>query len=143
MWTLARRLRAFTRRAWALTRRLLADPLAPIVVLCLILIVSLYGRVLDLGQPCTSPCKASSNHTLIFDENYYVNAARVIDHIEPPVGAPYHGAPKGEDPNAEHPQLAKLIIAGGIKLFGDNPRGWRIGSGLFGLIGMAALFFLG
>jgi hypothetical protein len=142
MQTLMRRPGVIARRAWALTQRLLADPLAPTVVLSLILVLSLYARVLDLGQPCTSPCKASSNHTLIFDENYYVNAARVIDHIEPPPGAPYHGAPKGKDPNAEHPQLAKLIIAAGIKLFGDNPRGWRIGSVLFGLIGMVALFAL-
>jgi dolichyl-phosphate-mannose--protein O-mannosyl transferase len=138
----ASRLLALIRRLVALSRCLLADPLAPAVVLSLILVLSLYARVLDLGQPCTSPCKDSSNHTLIFDESYYVNAARVIDGIEPPVGAPYHGAPKGEDPNAEHPQLAKLAIAGGIKLFGDNPRGWRIGSVLFGLIGMVALFAL-
>jgi hypothetical protein len=71
------------RRAWATIRRLLADPLAPTVVLSLILVLSLYARVLHLGQPCTSPCKAKDVHTLIFDENYYVNAARVIDHIEP------------------------------------------------------------
>ncbi len=128
------------RRGWALAQRLLADPLAPTVVLSLILVFSLYARVLHLGQPCTSPCKQNDVHTLIFDENYYVNAARVIDHIEPPAGAPYHGAPKGEDPNAEHPQLAKLVIAAGIEVFGDNARGWRIGSVLFGLIGMVALF---
>ncbi len=135
-------LRAFLSRAYALTRRLLADPLAPTVLLCAILVLSLYARVLDLGQPCTSPCRADSSHTLIFDESYYVNAARVIDGIEPPLGAPYHGAPKYEDPNAEHPQLAKLVIAGGIELFGDNPRGWRIGSVLFGLIAMVALYML-
>ncbi len=135
-------LRALASRAYALTRRLLADPLAPTVLLCAILILSLYARVLHLGQPCTSPCKAGSSHTLIFDESYYVNAARVIDHIEPPAGVPYHGAPKGEDPNAEHPQLAKLAIAGGIELFGDNARGWRIGSVLFGLIAMVALYVL-
>lgn len=137
-----RRLAATTRRAWATTRRLLADPLAPTVVLSLILVLSLYARVLHLGQPCTSPCKAKDVHTLIFDENYYVNAARVIDHIEPPAGAPYHGAPLGDDPNAEHPQLAKLAIAAGIEIFGDNARGWRIGSVLFALIGMVALFAL-
>jgi dolichyl-phosphate-mannose--protein O-mannosyl transferase len=130
------------RRAQALVTRLLADPLAPTVCLCLILVLSLYGRVLDLGQPCTKPCADTSNHTLIFDESYYVNAARVIDGIEPPAGAPYHGAPKGDDPNAEHPQLAKLIIAGGIELFGDNARGWRIGSVLFGMIALLALYFL-
>lgn len=128
------------RRGLATTQRLLADPLASTVALSLILVLSLYARVLHLGQPCTNPCKASSVHTLIFDENYYVNAARVIDHIEPPAGAPYHGAPLGDDPNAEHPQLAKLAIAAGIEIFGDNARGWRIGSVLFGLIGMVALF---
>jgi len=138
----ASRLRALASRAYALTRRLLSDPLAPTVVLCAILVLSLYARVLDLGQPCTAPCRASSSHTLIFDESYYVNAARVIDGIEPPVGAPYHGAPRHEDPNAEHPQLAKLAIAGGIELFGDDPRGWRIGSVLFGLIAMLALYVL-
>src|SRR5262249_54021839 len=41
-----------------------------------------------------------------------------------------------------HPQLAKVIIAGGIELFGDNPLGWRIGSVLFGLIALAALYGL-
>jgi dolichyl-phosphate-mannose--protein O-mannosyl transferase len=135
-------LRALASRFLAMIRRLLADPMAPTVLLAAILVLSLYARVLHLGQPCTSPCKASSSHTLIFDESYYVNAARVIDRIEPPMGVPYHGAPKGRDPNAEHPQLAKLAIAGGIELFGDNPRGWRIGSVLFGLIGMIALFVL-
>ena len=46
------------------------------------------------------------------------------------------------DPNAEHPQLAKLIIAGTIKLFGDDPVGWRIGSVLFGMIALAMLYAL-
>jgi dolichyl-phosphate-mannose--protein O-mannosyl transferase len=142
MSTLLRRPRAGARRLRAAVSRLLADPFAPTVVLSLILVFSLYARVLHLGQPCTSRCKTANEHTLIFDESYYVNAARVIDHIEPPPGAPYHGAPKGKDPNAEHPQLAKLVIAAGIKLFGDTPRGWRIGSVLFGLIGMVALFAL-
>ncbi|HEV2999049.1 MAG TPA: glycosyltransferase family 39 protein, partial [Solirubrobacteraceae bacterium] len=83
-----------------------------------------------------------SQHTLIFDESYYVNAARAIDRIEPPPGPFYHGVPLGEDPNAEHPQLAKLIIAGGIELFGDEPRGWRLPSVLFGLIALLALYTL-
>jgi 4-amino-4-deoxy-L-arabinose transferase-like glycosyltransferase len=71
-----------------------------------------------------------------------VNAARVIDHINPPTGADYHNAPLGKDPNAEHPQLGKLIIAAAIKIFGDNPTGWRIGSVLFGLIALVALYAL-
>ena len=121
---------------------LLADPLAPIAVLCLILVFALYARVFDLGQPCAAPCNTTADHILIFDETYYVNAARVIDGINPPASQPYHDAPKGEDPNAEHPQLAKLIMAGTIKLFGDDPRGWRIGSVIFGLIALVALYAL-
>jgi dolichyl-phosphate-mannose-protein mannosyltransferase len=71
-----------------------------------------------------------------------VNAARVIAHINPPNGSPYHNAPLGKDPNAEHPQLAKLVIAGGIKVFGDNQWGWRLGSVLFGLIAIVAMYAL-
>ena len=145
----AERLRAWLKRRpeWAQRRlgfvaRALRDPIAPVIVLCLILVVSFFLRVWAIEQPCSSPCSTPASHTLIFDEAYYVNAARVIDHIEPPVGADYHGTPLGDDPNAEHPQLAKLIIAGTIKLFGDNPWGWRIGSVIFGMIALIAIYAL-
>src|SRR5262249_12786249 len=125
-----------------LMRDLFAHPRAPVVALCVILVASLFARVVDLRVPCSAPCRSPSAHTLIFDEAFYVNAARVIAHINPPPGANYHGAPLGRDPNAEHPQLAKGIMAGGIELFGDTPLGWRIGSVLFGLIALAALYAL-
>jgi dolichyl-phosphate-mannose-protein mannosyltransferase len=133
---------AVLRRLSDAIRRLVARPRAPIVALALILLGSLAGRVLYLGQPCSAPCKTGSSHTLIFDEAYYVNAARVIAGIHPPRGAPYAGAPLRKDPNAEHPQLAKLFIVAGIELLGDNPWGWRIGSVLFGLIAIVALYAL-
>jgi dolichyl-phosphate-mannose-protein mannosyltransferase len=121
-------------------RRLIAHPRAPLIALSLILIYSLAARVFYLGQPCSNPCTSDSDHGLIFDEAYYVNAARVIDGIHPPAGDPYATAPLHKDPNAEHPQLAKLIIAGGIELFGDNPYGWRLGSVLFGVIALIAMY---
>jgi 4-amino-4-deoxy-L-arabinose transferase-like glycosyltransferase len=121
---------------------LLRDPMAPVVVLSLIIVLSMFARVWDLGVPCAKRCHGPQAHTLIFDEAYYVNAARVIDGINPPAGAPYHDAPRGKDPNAEHPQLAKLVMAGMIKLFGDTPRGWRLGSVLFGLIALYAIYHL-
>ena len=96
----------------------------------------------DLGAPCSAPCTRASQHSLIFDESYYVNAARVIDGIRPPRGSPYRNAPRGKDPNAEHPQLAKLIVAGGIELFGDGPWGWRLGSVVFGLLAIGAMYAL-
>lgn len=123
-------------------RTQLARPQAPLVALILLVALSGFARILDLGRPCSAPCRSGTSHLLIFDENYYVNAARVIDHIRPPVGSTYHAAPLGEDPNAEHPQLAKLVIAAGIKLLGDNPWGWRIGSVLFGLAALVALYLL-
>ncbi len=123
-------------------RRLLAHRRAPAVALALIVLYSLGARVFYLGVPCSSPCTGDSAHQLIFDEQYYVDAARVIDDIHPPAGLPYANAPLGKDPNAEHPQLGKLIIAGTIKLFGNNPWGWRIGSVIFGLIAILALYAL-
>jgi 4-amino-4-deoxy-L-arabinose transferase-like glycosyltransferase len=124
------------------TAGLLGNPRAPTFVLGAVLALSLLAHVIDLQQPCTSPCRTVASHTLVFDESYYVNAARVIDGINPPKGAPYHNAPKGKDPNAEHPQLAKVIMAGFIELLGDDPAGWRIGSVLFAMIALAALYWL-
>ena len=48
----------------------------------------------------------------------------------------------GTDPNAEHPQLVKLIMAGAIELFGDGPFAWRIGSLLAGSIALLGMFAL-
>jgi 4-amino-4-deoxy-L-arabinose transferase-like glycosyltransferase len=79
---------------------------------------------------------------LIFDEGYYVNAARVIAGVPLAPGARYAGAPSGDDPNSEHPQLAKLIVAGSIELFGDGPFAWRIGSVLFGSLAILGLYVL-
>src|SRR5436305_11268543 len=123
-------------------RRLLAHSRAPLIALLIILALSAVARVAFIGRPCSSPCKSGRDHSLIFDEAYYVNAARVIAGIRPPAGVPYADAPLGKDPNAEHPQLAKLVMAGGIELFGDNPWGWRLGSVLFGLGGLVAMYAL-
>ena len=71
-----------------------------------------------------------------------MNAARVIAGIHPPPGSPYANAPLGTDPNAEHPQLAKLIIAGSIELFGDGPFAWRIGSIVFGSLALLGCYAL-
>ncbi len=129
-------------RGKAAVRRVVNHPRAPVSVLLILLVVSFGARLFHFELPCASPCKTDASHTLIFDESYYVNAARVIDGIHPAPGAPYATAPLHRDPNAEHPQLAKLIIAGGIKVFGDTPWGWRLGSVLFGMIALVALYVL-
>ncbi|MGI8847590.1 MAG: glycosyltransferase family 39 protein [Candidatus Dormibacteria bacterium] len=115
-------------------------PWMPLAALAIVSMLSLSARVWNLDGPCLRNCTTTSDHMLIFDEVYYVNAARVIDGL--PASSHYIGAPAGTDPNAEHPQLGKLIIAAGIRVFGDTPLGWRIGAILFGslaLLGMYAL----
>ncbi|MEA2212223.1 MAG: dolichyl-phosphate-mannose-protein mannosyltransferase [Solirubrobacteraceae bacterium] len=114
----------------------------PLILLAVISVLSFGARSALLGEPCQSPCTKASQHTLIFDEAYYVNAARVIAGIRPPSGAHYAEAPLGTDPNAEHPQLAKLIMAGAIELFGDGPFAWRIGSLFAGSIAILGMFAL-
>ena len=62
----------------------------------------------------------------LFDEQHYVPDARVI--------LQQHSTNR-----TEHPPLSKLIIAGGMMAFGDNPYGWRIPSIIFGTA--AIIFF--
>ena len=86
----------------------------PVAVLALVCVASLAARVAWLPDPCHVPCRSASDHVLVFDEDYYVNAARVIAGVHPPSGVPYAHSPLGDDPNAEHPQLAKLAVAGAV-----------------------------
>ncbi len=119
--------------------RLYSNPLALLAVLS---VVSIAARVAWLGEPCRSPCRSATDHTLIFDETYYVNAARAIAGVPLPLDERYAGTPAGEDPNSEHPQGAKLIVAGSIELFGDGPFAWRLGSLLFGTLAILGMFAL-
>src|SRR6516162_1391367 len=107
-----------------------------------LLVVSTVARLAWLAEPCRAPCRSATDHILVFDEAYYVNAARVIAGIRPPNGAPYADAPLGVDANSEHPPLAKLLIAGGIELFGDGPLAWRLPSVLLGTVAILGMFAL-
>ncbi len=113
-----------------------------LALLAVLSVLSLAARTAWLGKPCRWPCRSAADHVLIFDETYYVNAARVIAGRRPAPGQPYAGAPAGVDPNAEHPQLAKLVIAGSIELLGDGPLAWRLGSLVMGSLAILGLFAL-
>jgi dolichyl-phosphate-mannose--protein O-mannosyl transferase len=67
---------------------------------------------------------------LDFDESHYVPAARQL----------LDGHP---DPNREHPPLGKILIAGGIALFGDRPLGWRFMSTVFGALTLVGMYVWG
>jgi 4-amino-4-deoxy-L-arabinose transferase-like glycosyltransferase len=97
----------------------------------LLLLVSVLLRVAWLNVPSKG---------LIFDEAYYVNAARVILHITPT--SHYTDAVPGFDPNTEHPALGKLLIAGSIAVLGDNSVAWRLPSVIFGMIALVAVYLI-
>ncbi|MFL5831615.1 MAG: hypothetical protein ACJ76X_16995 [Solirubrobacteraceae bacterium] len=124
-----------------MARRLRAH-LSPLVLLAAVSLLSFGARVALLNQPCRSHCRTSTDHLLVFDEAYYVNAARVIAGITPPANNKYATAPLGDDPNAEHPQLAKLLMAGSIELFGDGPLAWRLTSLVLGSVAILGMFAL-
>ncbi len=123
-------------------RRLLRAPWLPSALLGVLCVLSLFARVAWLSDPCSDPCVGPAAHGLIFDEEYYVNAARRIDGIRVPAHQSYAGDPAGQDPNSEHPQLVKLIIAGAIDAFGDGPFAWRIGSVVFGIVAILGMWAL-
>lgn len=104
----------------------------PLILLGLVSLASLFGRLAWIGTP-DQP---------MFDERYYVNAARTILHLPVPATEHYTGATQGLDPNREHPPLGKLAIAGGIRVFGDGPLGWRAASLVAGSGAILALYWL-
>ena len=104
---------------------------SPQMVLVLVLLAALLVRIGWLDRP---------DDALIFDEAYYINAARVI--IDYPVeeGDHYSDGERGIDPNREHPPLGKLMIAGSMKVFGDEPLGWRFPSIVAGMLSVLLIY---
>jgi dolichyl-phosphate-mannose-protein mannosyltransferase len=67
----------------------------------------------------------ASIKTMIFDEVYYVDGARDL--------LKYGVEVSGSSPEfVVHPPIGKWLIASGIKVFGDNPLGWRFATALIG-----------
>ena len=118
---------------------MLASRRTPLILLAVVCAFGTGARAWDLGIPKYS----APGQGYVFDERYYVSAARVIAGIHTPAGDTYANAsPSGTDPNGEHPQLGKMIIAASIELFGDNAIGWRITPVVFGLAALLLLYWL-
>lgn len=119
------------RRVAELIDLLRAGVTDPAAVLPVAFIVAFLVRVAWLDLPRGS---------LIFDEAYYVQAARTLLGWAVPAGAHYAGSPAGLDPNTEHPPLGKLLMAASMLVFGDNGIGWRVPSLIAGMLGLFATY---
>lgn len=108
------------------------SPRAPLVLLAVVSVASLALRSLWIMNP----------RRLVFDEHYYVNAARRILGVRLSPGTIYADAAAGLDPNFSHPPLGKVLISLGVRTFGDNPLGWRFASLIFGTYAVLALYWL-
>jgi len=118
---------------WQSTLRLLRLGMDARLVLGLLLFASLLCRLVNINTP-------GGPTGYIFDEKYYVNAARVILGIAVPATDPYLGQPVGMDPNHEHPPLGKVMIAASMRVFGNTPFGWRFPSILMGMLCILLLY---
>lgn len=79
--------------------------------------------------------------TYVFDELYYAyTAGKYVTGAE----AYNTDVLPRDDPAIEwtHPPLAKLLIAGGMLVAGDNPLGWRWVNALFGAMGVVITYLL-
>ena len=89
------------------------------IVIVVLIAAAAATRLWHLGHPAE----------IVFDEVHFVAQARHYIRGEPFL-----------DP---HPPLAKLVIAGGILLFGDHPWSWRIGNALCGILLVGLTYMLG
>jgi 4-amino-4-deoxy-L-arabinose transferase-like glycosyltransferase len=105
----------------------------PVQVLAIVLIAAFAVRIAFLDLP---------HGSLIFDEAYYVNAARKILGWAVPEGAHYYDAVAGLDPNQEHPPLGKVLMALSMLVFGDNGLGWRLPSLIAGMAALVAVYLI-
>ena len=79
-----------------------------------------------LSLACLAP-GFSAARAVYFDETWYVPTAR-------------QWLATGEMLHPEHPPLAKMLIAAGMRMFGDAPFGWRAMSLAFGALTVTAVW---
>ena len=90
---------------------------------CGLFLIILFSLVMHLSV-ITQPSDG-----YIFDETYYIKDAQNIVDLH-------------TTDRPEHPPLSKLIIVGGIQVFGDNPIGWRLPPIMFGIANLFLLYLI-
>jgi dolichyl-phosphate-mannose-protein mannosyltransferase len=90
------------------------------VTACALFVCSLALFLYRIGTP----------PSYIFDEGVYVRGAREFLN-------------SSVDSVRQHPPLGKLMIAGGMRLLGDTPAGWRLAGAICGSVTLVAIFLWG
>lgn len=76
--------------------------------------------------------RVSTPKDYYFDEVYHAFTAGTFLHNDPKGYEYWQSPPEGVAYEWTHPPLAKLLMAGGMVIFGENSFGWRISSVLAG-----------
>ncbi len=102
------------------------------ILLVVILVFSFATRVYRLGIPEKD----------YFDEIYHAFTARLVLHGDPKAWEWWNPHPEGFAYEWTHPPLSKLIMAGSMKMFGENAFGWRIPQAVFGTLSVFLVYLL-
>lgn len=99
----------------------------------ILVLLSLSIRLFRIAEP----------QRFYFDEVYHVVTAEAYANNNKAAYDPFAPAPmEGTAYDWLHPPLAKLIVAGSIKILGDNTFAWRLPSAIFGTLIVLATFLL-
>ena len=100
-----------------------------VALVVLVIALSAVVRLVDLARYSDT----------VFDEHYYAHDAAAILHGDLGGSATEPWKPAALR-SAAHPDLAKLAIAAGIAVLGDNAWGWRLPAALAGIALIALVF---
>ncbi len=101
--------------------------------ICLLTLFSLFLRLYRVTEP----------QYYYFDEVYHAVTAKAYADNNPAAYDPFASPPKANTAyDWLHPPFVKLIQAGSIKIFGDEPFGWRFPSAIFGTLIIPSTFIL-
>ena len=102
--------------------------------LLVIMLLAIFTRFWNLSYP----------PSYIFDEVYHAFTAAAYAQNDPAGYEWWHTSPvKGTAYEWLHPPIAKLFMAAGILIFGDNSLGWRFFSAVFGVLAIWLLYLVG
>jgi predicted membrane-bound dolichyl-phosphate-mannose-protein mannosyltransferase len=102
------------------------------IILILILLFSFATRLYKLNVPEKD----------YFDEIYHAFTARIILHNDPKAWEWWNPHPEGFAYEWTHPPLSKLMMVGGMLVFGENSFGWRVPQAIFGALSVFVLYLL-